>query len=91
MTLQQLQRLAHYARNEENKLRAAFGRFSPLIELEVTPDGLSVKCGAWSDDERVFQSGALVRWHDVTEATAIEAVNNCADSMNTILSKESKR
>lgn len=28
MTLQQLQRLAHYARNEENKLRHAYGRLS---------------------------------------------------------------
>lgn len=92
MTLQQLQRLAHYARNEENKLRHAYGRFSPLIELEVTPDGMAVKCGAWCDkDERAFQTGALVRWHDVSEPTLIEAVNKCADGMNAILTKEIKR
>lgn len=92
MTLQQLQRLAHYARNEENKIRLAYGRFSPLIELEVTPDGIAIKCGAWCDnDEKVFQTGALVRWPDVSEPKLIEAVNTCADGMNAILSKEIKR
>lgn len=43
------------------------------------------------NDEKVFQSGALVRWPDVSEPKLIEDVNTCADGMNAILSKEIKR
>lgn len=60
--------------------------------IYADPPWLYGSRGAWCDnDEKVFQTGALVRWPDVSEPKLIEAVNTCADGMNAILSKEIKR
>jgi len=81
------QRLACYARDEENKLRHDYGYYSPLIELEVVPDGLCVKSVA-GDDSKVFQQCMTVAWFDMTEQSCMTAIDDVSDGMRAAMSKE---
>jgi hypothetical protein len=75
-----LQRLACYARDEENKLRHDYSYFSPLIELEVLPEGLCVKA-IGGDKDKAFQSRLIVAWDCMTETTCMHTINDVSDNM----------
>lgn len=69
---------AVYARAEEDRLRREFGRYSPIIELEITPDGLHVKGGAWVGDDKCV-SVSMLEPYPLSDIRG--TIRNVADSL----------
>lgn len=82
-----LKRIACYARDEENHLRQEYPEFAPLVVVELDPSGVTVRCGAWRDEEAYSVNGS-VSWDAFDERSVGNVINDCTDGMRAVLSKE---